>query len=214
MVQPKVHDTRTMISAKHRWLIVLSPLLIAILIAPLGCSKEERQKMATTIQQQTQNIAEKAQQYTQEAVEAVEEKLPASGSITLRMDPPVELSSATARIVSLGEGRGNVFQLSNYELGDGPKTYPSLLIQGTTEADTVASLAGKTVVCDFYLRTSNSEPMLMSQSTNPVEVNVGEFDAKNNLIKASIYSGSLLSSDNSKVNLNGGQVVAKISGGN
>lgn len=195
--------------ACRTWVLALATLLI-----PIGCSKEERQKMATTIQQQTQSIAEKTQQYTQAAVEAVEEKLPAAGSITLRMDPPVEFNSATVQVVSLGPGRGNVIQVSTYDLGSGPKTYPSLLIQGSTEAETVASLAGQTVRCDLYMRTSNSDPMLMTGIGRPVELDFEQFDPKSNTMKASIYSGSLVSSDNRKVTLNGGKVIALINGGN
>lgn len=194
---------------RRTWMLVLTALLI-----PIGCSKEERQKMATTIQQQTQSIAEKTQQYTQAAVEAVEEKLPAAGSITLRMDPPVEFSSATVQVVSLGPGRGNVIQISTYDLGAGPKTYPSLLIQGSTEAETVASLVTQTVSCDLYMRASNNDPMLMTGIGRPVEVNFEQFDAKSNTIKASIYSGSLVSSDNKKITLNGGNVIALINSGN
>ena len=191
-----------------------SIVIFAAILIPIGCSKEERHKLATSIQQQTQNIAEKTQQYTQAAVEKVEEQLPAEGSISLRMDPPLELDSASARVVSLGEGRGNVFQLSNYELGEGPRTYTSLLIQGPTEVETVASLTGKTIVCDFYLRTSNDDPVLMAGIGRPVEVNFGAFDVKSNTINATIYSGSLVSSDNRKVNLSGGKVIAQIDAGN
>ena len=168
------HD-RAQHAPSRLWLIALVALWI-----PTGCSKEERKKMATTFQQQAQKVAEKTQQYTQAAVEAVEEKLPASGSITLRMDPPVELNRASARIIRLGEGRGNVVQLSNYELEDGPETYPSLLIQGTTEVETVSSLAGQTVICDFYLRTSTNEPILMSSISRPVQVNFDTYDEKSN----------------------------------
>ncbi len=203
------HENALRFAVRRCWILILAAILI-----PTGCSKEERQKIATSIQQQTQNIAEKTQQYTQAAVEKVEEQLPAAGSISLRMDPPLELDSASARVVSLGEGRGFVFQLSNYELGEGPKTYPSLLIQGPTEMETVASLTGKTIACDFYLRTSHNDPVLMAGIGRPVEVNFGAFDAKSNTINASIYSGSLVSSDNRKVNLSGGKVIAQIDAGN
>ena len=189
-------------------------LILIGLLVPIGCSKEERDKIKTTFQEQTQNIAEKTQQYTQAAFEAVEEKLPAAGRISLRMDPPIEFDSATAQVVSLGPGRGNVVQISNYELGAGPKTYPSLLIQGATDAETVAALAGQTINCDFYMRASYSDPVLMNASGRPVQINFTKFDVGSNTISASIYSGALISSDDRQVNLNGGKVVALIKGGN
>ncbi|QDT13648.1 hypothetical protein [Planctomycetes bacterium K23_9] len=177
-----------------------------------GCSKDEMKKMATSVQQTTQDLAAQSQDYIQGAVEAVEEQLPSTGSLSLRIEPPLEIESANVEIIKIGDGRSNVVQLATYDTDSGPSSYPSVLLHGQTAADSPAALAGQTVGCDLYVQQSSGGAILMSPPGSSVQVTFGQFDQESGTLKASVGSSRLISSDRSKVNLNGGNVVAVIRG--
>ena len=139
--------------------------LVALLSSP-GCSKDEMKKMAATVKEKSTSIAESTKQMATQAVqqveETVEETLPETGQLTLQVSPPVETESANIEVVSIGDGRTNVVQIANYDVGTGPKKYPTVLIQGNTTAGDPASLAGQTIACDLYMQASPSGPIAMT----------------------------------------------------
>ncbi|NNE00616.1 MAG: hypothetical protein HKN47_25150 [Pirellulaceae bacterium] len=188
--------------------------MIACLMIAGGCSKDEMKEMAASVQQQSQDFAVRTKEYTQSAVQVVEQQLPASGSVSLRLSPPVEMDSAKVEVISVGDGRPNVVQISTYDLNALPGKFPCLLIHGTTDVETSASLTGRTVACDFYFQASASSPITMTPPGKSVAVTFAEFDVSKNTLKASIGSASLVGSDGKAVMFNGGTVMALVQGGN
>ena len=116
----------------------LTLLLLGIVIAPTGCSKEE-------LKQKFEEVKAKTKSMTESAVQAVEEKLPETGHIALEMNPPVEFKKADLELISIGDGRPNVVQIVTYDPRATARGFPSLMLQGTTTATSASALAGETV---------------------------------------------------------------------
>ncbi|MGB7343745.1 MAG: hypothetical protein WBD20_06010 [Pirellulaceae bacterium] len=169
--------------------------------------------MATSVQQSTQDFAVQSQEYIQGAVETVEKQLPSSGSIALKLEPPVEMNAGKLEILTVGDGRANVVQVTSYDAKSGPNKYPCILLHGQTTSKNASELVGQTVPCDLYFQQSNGGEILMTTAGASVQVTFGQMDKKNNILMASIGSGSLMSSDHKTISFNGGDVMAIVQGG-
>lgn len=185
---------------------------LAILVAP-GCSKEDVKKMAATVQQKTQSIADSTKKIATQAVETVEEQLPETGQFTLQVSPPVEIATANIAVISIGDGRKNVVQIASYDASASPKSYPCVLIQGQTDAGDPASLAGQTIACELYMQASSGAPLAMTSAGQPAQVTFRSFDPEKKTIAARIDRVPLIASDNTTISLGGGSIVAVIAGG-
>lgn len=181
-------------------------LLLAIAIAPTGCSKEE-------IKQKFEEAKAKTQAMTESAVEAVEEKLPERGSIALQTNPPVEIKKADIELISIGDGRPNVVQIVSYNPSTTTRTYPSVLLHGTTTATSAAALAGETVMCDMYYQASATAPAAMTKPGGYVSVEFGAVNAEDHALPATLREVELVGSDDKTVQIRGGAIVAVIRGG-
>jgi hypothetical protein len=168
--------------------------------------------MATSVQETTQDFAAQSQEYIQGAVEAVEEQLPATGSIQLRLEPELQIDSASVEVIEIGDGRSNVMQLATYDTSADPEKYPAVLLHGHTRANTPSELVGETVACDLYIQTSFVADMLMTTAGSSVQVTFGRIDPKQGTVTARIGSGTLLSSADKTVRFNGGDIVALLDG--
>ena len=190
-------------------------ILASALICTSGCSKAKKMASAAAAAAATttQELAESTTQLATQAVEAVEEQLPETGQATLQVRPPVEISTANIQIIEIGDGRKNVVQIASYDASASPKSYPTFLIQGQTEAADPASLAGKTIPCELYVQQSSSSPIAMTSPSKPAQVTFRAFDPEKKTIAASISRVPLIASDNNTVSLSGGSIVAVVAAG-
>ncbi len=192
---------------------ILPSLFAFVLFCSPGCSKDKMKEMAASVQEKSQSLADATKELATQAVEKVEEQLPETGEITLQVSPPVDIKSANIELISIGDGRENVIQISNYDVATKPTSYPSVLIRGKTAAGDPASLAGQTVSCELYMQASSSSPIAMTAADQPAQVTFRSFDPENKTVSANIARVALMSSDNKPVALGGGSIVAVVSEG-
>lgn len=186
------------------------------LIFLAGCSEKKRQQIAAAVQQQASNIAESAtdaaSNFASQATATVEDALPATGQVTLKTSPAFEAESATMQLISIGDGRDNIVQITTYEPGQESLTYPSLLIRGTTTVGDAASLSGESIECQLYMQASSSEPIAATPPGRSISVSFRAYDPEKKTLTASISSGSLVDSNNASVRVGGGNLVAVVKG--
>ena len=166
---------------------------------------------------QTKSIADStkkmASQAVQQVEETVDETLPETGKATLQISPPLQISNANIDVTSVGDGRSNIVQIANYDIGAEPTSFPSFLIQGNTKAGDAASLAGETIDCQLYMRASTSAPYVMTEPGQSAKVTFKAYDPTNKTVAASIERVGLITSENERISMDGGSIVAVISSG-
>jgi hypothetical protein len=183
---------------------VLALLALGILILSAGCSKEEIKAKLKEAQDKVEAVAEST-------VEAVEEQLPESGSIALQMTPAVEKTgTADVELISIGDGRPNVVRIITYDPSTTKRTYPSVMLQGTTDATSAPALSGETVECDMYFRANYDTPIAMTKPDGSVAVKFGAFNAEDNALTATFGMAQLLGSDDKSIQITGGAIVAVV----
>ncbi len=187
------------------WLVAASVL---VLILSSGCSRDELKQAYEDAKVKTQELASS----TKEAVEA---QLPATGAVTLRTTPAMPpTTGATLELISIGDGRPSVLQVTSYDPGNSTKTYPSILLHGTTAVGSVESLAGTKIQCDMYLRVSRTMPIAITANGKPATVTFSGINAEEKTITATIEPVELIGSDGKSIQVLGGDLVAVIGGGN
>jgi len=155
----------------------------------------------------------KTQSMTQSAVEAVEEQLPETGSANLKMTPsPVTISTLDIEVISIGDGRPNVVQIVTYDPSASSRSYPALLLHGTTETSNASGLAGEKVLCDLYYQATESSPIAMTRPGESVAVEFQQYNPEDNALTATIGTVALLGSDDRTVQIQGGDLLAVIRG--
>lgn len=185
---------------------VLTLLLLGILILPAGCSKEEIKAKLKEAQDKVEAVAEST-------VQAVEERLPESGSVALQMTPAVEKTgTADVELISIGDGRPNVVQIITYDPSATTRSYPSIMLHGTTDATSASALSGDTIECDMYFQASYDTPIAMTKPGGSVAVKFGAFNAEDNALTATFGMTQLLGSDDRSVQIAGGDIVAVVRG--
>lgn len=167
-----------------------------------GCSKED-------VKQALDEATAKTKQLTESAVEAVEERLPENGNIQLKTNPPTEPSKqADLELIVIGDGRPNVVQIMTYDPSTSSRSYPAILLHGTTDASTISSLAGKTIQCDMYLSSASSAPIAMTKPGKSVSVTFGPLVPEDNAIRGTLGMASLIGSDDQAITILGGEILA------
>lgn len=199
--------SRRTIPSLHRWFFERSSQLVlvltGVLLVSLGCSKEEFKEAINTATEKTQEIAKAG-------VESIESQLPEKGQATLKLDTDVTIKSASVQLISVGDGRANVFQIATYDTTQSSRTFPALLLHGGTSAAGVTGLSGEKINCDMYYQESYSSPIAMTKPGSSIIVNVNRFDAERNVIEASLGMADLITSDGKVVRVSGGDIVALI----
>ncbi len=180
-------------------------LFLVALIVPAGCSKEEMKQAYEEAKAKTESL-------TESAVQAVEDKLPESGSITLEMTPAAKARQADVEVISIGDGRPNVVQIVTYDPSAGTRTFPAVLLHGTTSATSVSALAGETVNCDLYFQASPTAPIAMTKPGGSVAVTFGSLNVDDNALPATLGSAELIGSDDKPLQIRGGEIVAVVRG--
>ena len=184
-------------------IMVVLPFTLVLFLAP-GCSKEEMNQALETAKSKTKSM-------TNSAVEAVEEALPESGEVTLNFKPdPISISNAALDLISIGDGRPNVVQISTYNPDASSRSYPALLLHGTTNMSTASSLAGEKVQCDVYYQESENSPIAMTQPGEAMTVAFQQYNPTEKVLTATLGIISLRGSDGSVIQIEGGNVLAVI----
>lgn len=188
-------------------------LLLLVVVAGSGCSKEEMQEKLEAAKAKTKSL-------TDSAVQAVEERLPESGHVALELDAsqgsgasgPIELKLANIEVIAIGDGRPNVVQIVTYDPSASSRTFPSLMLHGTTTASSASALSGTTVDCDMYYQSSASDPIAKTAIGQTVAVSFGALNAEDNALPATIGAVGLVGSDDQPVRIRGGELLAVIRG--
>ena len=183
--------------------MVVLPFTVVLFLAP-GCSKEE-------MNQALETAKSKAESMTNSAVEAAEETLPEAGEVTLNFKPDsIAISNAALDLISIGDGRPNVVQISTYNPNASSRSYPALLLHGTTNMSTASSLAGEKVQCDVYYQESENSPIAMTQPGEAMTVAFQQYNPTDKALTATFGIISLRGSDGSVIQIEGGNVLAVI----
>jgi hypothetical protein len=183
--------------------MVVLPFTLVLFLAP-GCSKEEMKQALETAKSKTKSM-------TNSAVEAVEDTLPESGEVTLNLQPdPIAISNAELDLISIGDGRPNVVQIITYNPDASSRSYPALLLHGTTNMSTASSLAGEKVQCDVYYQASESSPIAMTLPGEAMTVAFQQYNPTDKALTATLGMISLRGSDGSVIQIEGGDVLAVI----
>ena len=184
-------------------IMVVLPFTVVLFLAP-GCSKEE-------MNQALETAKSKAESMTNSAVEAAEETLPEAGEVTLNFKPdPIAISNAALDLISIGDGRPNVVQISTYNPNASSRSYPALLLHGTTNMSTASSLAGEKVQCDVYFQKSENSPIAMTQPGEAMTVAFQQYNPTDKALTATFGIISLRGSDGSVIQIEGGNVLGVI----
>ena len=184
----------------------ITPILMVVLSISSGCSKEE-------MNQALEKAKSKTQSMTQSAVQAVEEQLPETGMINLNMTPSaVAISAVDLELISIGDGRPNVVQIVTYDPSASTRSYPALLLHGTTEISSASALAGERVLCDLYYQATNSSPIAMTKPGEAIVVEFQQYKPEDNALTATVGAVALLGSDDRTVQIEGGDFLAVIRG--
>jgi hypothetical protein len=184
-------------------IMVVLPFTLVLFLA-LGCSKEEMDQALETAKSKTKSM-------TNSAVEAVEETLPESGEVTLNIKPnPIAISNAELDLISIGDGRPNVVQITTYDPDASSRSYPALLLHGITNMSTASSLAGEKVQCDVYYQASETSPIAMTQPGEAMTVAFQQYNPTDQALTATLGMISMLGSDGSVIQIEGGDVLAVI----
>ncbi|MDA9934546.1 hypothetical protein OAG76_00545 [Rubripirellula sp.] len=184
-------------------IMVVLPFTLVLFLAP-GCSKEEMDQALETAKSKTKSM-------TNSAVVAVEETLPESGEVTLNIKPnPIAISNAELDLISIGDGRPNVVQITTYDPDASSRSYPALLLHGITNMSTASSLAGEKVQCDVYYQASETSPIAMTQPGEAMTVAFQQYNPTDQALTATLGMISMLGSDGSVIQIEGGDVLAVI----
>lgn len=186
----------------------LALVLPAALLMNPGCSKAEIKEKLEQAQAKVEAVAEST-------AKAVEERLPATGSITLDMSKPVEeIKRAEVEVIVIGDGRPNVVQIVTYDPESEKRAYPCVLLHGTTSATSASGLSGETVACDMYFQPTVAGPIVMTKPGTSVSVTFRSINSEDNTLAGTLGGGELISSDNSPINVRSGDLVAVVKEGN
>ena len=209
MIHPPI---RSDVQSCGRYRTCTFNLLLLCLLSLSGCSKDEMKKMATSVRQSTQDFAAQSQEYIQGAPEVIEAPLKPTGSFELRMDKDIEIDAANVEVISIGDGRSNLLQVASYDTSSTPTKFPAVLLHGHTQSSSTSGIVGQTVACDLYVQTSPSSEIVMTAPGSSVQVTFGRIDQKLGTVTARIGSGSLISSNDKRINFGGGDLMAILVG--
>ena len=163
------------------------------------------------MKQALETAKSKTKSMTNSAVEAVEDTLPESGEVTLNLQPdPIAISNAELDLISIGDGRPNVVQIITYNPDASSRSYPALLLHGTTNMSTASSLAGEKVQCDVYYQASESSPIAMTLPGEAMTFAFQQYNPTDKALTATLGMISLRGSDGSVIQIEGGDVLAVI----
>jgi hypothetical protein len=169
---------------------LLVSLCLSCALISLGCSKADVDKLVNQVKEQAQGVQQ----------EAAPKVVPV-GSFQWSLNGDHASPMGNASLLIVGDGRPNVFQVRSYTTMD-HETFPSVMFQATTKANTYQELVGSTLTGDLYVALDSRASFWKSDAESPVSVSirsieetelVGQFgpgNVKNPEGKSSTASGS------------------------
>ena len=93
-----------------RWRLPIFGILVALacLATAPGCTKEKINEIATSVQDQTRDLAASAEKATSSAksmASGVADRLPSKGKLELKLQPPIETNTANIEVIAFTDGR-------------------------------------------------------------------------------------------------------------
>ena len=163
-----------------------------------GCSKEQLDEAMAKAKEQTQSL-------TKQAADAVEQPLPETGSVSIRLAAgEIAIGDATATLFRFADGRRGLIRVTHRDTGTGP----SILLQGRTGAASAGDVRG-TVPCDLLIddRTTGPTAMAMTEE-GPIDVTFAS--SGDGVLRITIPPSKLAAADGSPFAVNGGAITAVI----
>lgn len=183
--------------------LIVPSLLCLVISTGSGCSKEE-----------FNDLVDKTKEAVSETKDKVEKQVLETGNISLLMSPPIEFDRAIVEVISVGDGRPSVIQITTYDPASGPKAGASLMLHGTTTATSADALANQTVPCSLFLQPA-SGLMARSPEGTSVTVSFTTVDREAGTISGTIGGATLEAADGkTPMSITSGTIKAVISGGN
>ncbi len=149
---------------------------------------------------------------TDALVEPAEEPLPETGKLLIKMDEPLEIDHAVVKMHVVGDGRKNSLQITSYPPGVEHTPAPAVFLHATTEVETVALLAGKSLPCNLFVEPRAGAPIARSEIGHPVSVTFGSMNMQEKTITATIDTCTLIDSNDQPLALAGGEILAVVEG--
>jgi hypothetical protein len=146
-----------------------------LLVCVLGCGEKTVEQSLASAQQAVVQTVEDV------GLKAVE------SSIELQLAGTFRAPQAFARLVSVGEGRPNIVQITTIG-ADGKETYPSIYLHGETTMASLDQLAKQSLPMQMFVQTHGGGPVWHSAET-PVQVAIG--DVQSSSLAATIENASL-----------------------
>ena len=178
--------------------------LFLVSVALGGCGTDVSEIASSVKDAATQGL-EKAKQTAGEVGQSVtetaknaagnlSETMGMAGDFDLQAGQPVKTDACYARCVALGQDRPAVLQLQSYQDAE-HESFPSVFVQAEVIYIEPASLVGKTVEAQLFIKRQQNEPTLFTRDT-PVQLKIDAIE--DGLLVGQIVSGSLSSSGTSE----------------
>lgn len=183
---------KTQYCGQKIWLLFISAVLIA------GCSKEEVDKMVADVKQSAGDLKSSANQAlakTKQAAEGVGDLTGATdftGTASLKLDTATTFASSYIRLIPAGDGRPAILQIKN-SLDGAPEKFPAFLVQGETDATSLAGLNGKSIPVRVFAQQTVQGTVWSNLNCDPIMISIQQVDKR---FVAKFSQGKLIDSVN------------------
>ncbi len=191
-------------SIRHCWIV------FAIAFCSIGCSKKQLSDLADTVSEKGGDLIRESKQATDSLVNDPEPQPGPTGHFSVQLASPLEFDQATIRLFVIGDGRPQSLQIATYDTESDQLSSPSLFLVGSTSIETIPLHENQTIACDLFIAPPLNRPLLRTPIGSTVDVTFDSIDFSVGTITGIISSCTLLSSDGTSVNCNGGQFRAVI----
>jgi hypothetical protein len=121
-------------------------ILFGFLFLPLvGCSKEDLQKVVDDVKTRAESVSK-------DAIQAAPTLIGPTGSIKISMEQEIVTSAANAKLLLVGAGRENFFQIRSSKSSN-DEFLPIVFFQGTTKANSWSALQGQNISGQLFIQT-------------------------------------------------------------
>ncbi|QEF98473.1 hypothetical protein Mal15_25250 [Stieleria maiorica] len=192
---------------RARWLA-----LAICLVALPACSKEKLKELADTVQKEGESLVKESKKMTDALVETAEEPLAETGKILLKTPEPLEIDQAVVKVHVVGDGRKHSLQITSYPPGAERTPAPAVFLHATTDVETVALLAGKSLPCNMFVEPRAGAPIARNPIGHPVSVTFESMNMQEKTITATIDACTLIDSNDQPLAIAGGEILAVVEG--
>jgi hypothetical protein len=168
-------------------------MLVLLLFANLGCGNKQLEDLAAKAQKGIDQAKQQASDVSKE-VQKTAQSLPSAvaavtaGEITLTLDAPLNSATCSARFTPPANGRRGVLQIGTSVSG-GPQSYPAVYLHAPTDATTLQSLVGQTVLGKLFVAKSEAQGHYQSAAEKPVSLQIVKLE--NNVLTCQLQAAEL-----------------------